>query len=279
MDSTYSMMPWMMGSIIFVIFVAIGCMFKAVFLPIRLFFAIIVPIAFVYGVCIGVYVEGWLDWLEWSSLHSDDGLVWMAPCITATILMGLALDYEIFLFSRVFEYRYKGYMTEAAIILAVSNTGPIISSAGTVMALAFFGMLLQNIVCSNQLGFLFVFGVLVDTFIIRPLLIPSMLSLVDALNWWPQRVPRKNLMDEYGKVIKVRKKKKKLTVQEKLEEIKEIGSTEYTEYTESNSLAQGVAGKRINISTGPANINNTSSVHTGGGIMYSSPVTQISTGH
>ncbi len=148
LDETNKRMPWMMCIIVGGIFLMIGIMFKSLFLPF--------PIAFVYGLAGGVYVIGWADFLHWNSMHSGDGIIWMAPCVTITILMGLAMDYEIFLFSRVFEYRHKGYTTRAAIILGVATTGPIISSAGTVMAMAFAGMLLQNIVSSNQMGFLFV---------------------------------------------------------------------------------------------------------------------------
>merc|ERR1719229_1165089 len=193
-------MPWMLSIIILGIFIMIAVMFKAPFLPLRLFFAVIIPIAFVYGMAVGIYVLGWMDWMGWSSMHSGDGIIWMGPCITVTVLIGFALDYEIFLFSRVFEYRHKGYNTRASIILAVANTGPIISSAGIVMSMAFCGLLLQSIVSSNQMGFLFVFGVLIDTFIVRPMLVPPILSLVDKLNWWPTNVPQKKLLDEYGNI-------------------------------------------------------------------------------
>merc|ERR550525_96937 len=201
MEQTNERMPWMLSIIILGIFVMIAVMFRAPFLPLRLFFAVVIPIAFVYGMAVGIYVLGWMDWMGWSSMHSGDGIIWMGPCITVTVLMGLALDYEIFLFSRVFEYRHKGYTTRASVILAVANTGPIISSAGIVMSMAFFGLLLQGIVSSNQMGFLFVFGVLIDTFIVRPMLVPPILSLVDALNWWPNKVPKNDLLDEYGKVM------------------------------------------------------------------------------
>ncbi|ETO19344.1 hypothetical protein RFI_17886, partial [Reticulomyxa filosa] len=126
---------------------------------------------------------------------------------------GLALDYEIFLYSRVFEYRSKKFDGRSSILLAVSSTGPIISAAGTVMAMAFFGLLLEvkehaffffykkkkkynfasTIPAVSQMGYVFVFGVLVDTFVIRPLLTPSILSLVDWLNWWPTKMPTENL--------------------------------------------------------------------------------------
>merc|ERR1712154_709778 len=99
-----------------------------------------------------------------------------------------------------YEYRSRGYTTSAAIILGVSSTGPIISAAGVVMAMSFSGLLLETIISSNQMGMVFVFGVLVDTFIVRPMLVPSILSFADKLNWWPTKMPIGN-KNEYGQLI------------------------------------------------------------------------------
>ena len=64
MEQTADRLPWMLTIIIVSIFVLIGVMFKAAFLPFRLLLVIIIPIAFVYGCAVGVYVLGWLDWLN-----------------------------------------------------------------------------------------------------------------------------------------------------------------------------------------------------------------------
>ena len=63
--------------------------------------------------------------------------------------------------------------------------------------------------------------------------IPSMLSLVDAANWWPQRVPRKNLMDQHGKIVK----KTRRRGQERFEAIKEVDSQATSNL--EDSLAKG----------------------------------------
>eukprot|EP01084_Bolivina_argentea_P208291 355189_1 len=186
--------------IIGIVFILIGCVFRSIFLPFRLFLCIVIPIIFVYGFVTGIYQNGWTNWLKWDSLKKTDGIYWMLPVITCTVLVGLALDYEIFLFSRVYEYRNKGYNTKASIILAVSTTGPVISAAGFVMSMAFGGLLLENITASNQMGLVFVFGVLCDTFIIRPLIVPAVLSFADKLNWYPKEMPIP-IRNEYGKLL------------------------------------------------------------------------------
>ncbi len=129
-----------------------------------------------------------------SNKHDEAGLYWVVPVVTVGILIGLAMDYELFLFARIYEYRsIKGYDHRSAIVLGVANTGPIISSAGIVMSMAFLGLLFQDMIGIEQIGFIWTFGVLVDTFIIRPLLVPSMISCLDWVNWWPLKMPKDHL--------------------------------------------------------------------------------------
>lgn len=69
------------------------------------------------------------------------------------------------------------------------RSGPIISFAGIIMSIAFSGFLFSSIPLLNQLGFFVVFAVLCDTFVIRPLLVPSVMHILGSLNWWPGRMP------------------------------------------------------------------------------------------
>jgi len=132
------------------------------------------------------YQKGLLASFHWRAIGDTSGLYWLIPVMTVTILCGLALDYDIFLFARIYEYRtVAGLPTRKAIIYGVYNTGSIITAAGCIMAIAFCGLLFSQITSLNQVGFILVVAVLVDTFIIRILLVPSVLSLAGEINWWP----------------------------------------------------------------------------------------------
>ncbi len=134
-------------------------------------------------------MKGWLDWMNWDNIHSGDNMDWMICFLSIPVIIGLALDYEIFLYSRVWEFRNgRGYNSRSSICLGLASTGQIISSAGIAMAMAFGGLILQDLPASNQIGFVLCVGVLVDTFIIRPLLVPATLSLWSTLNFWPRKV-------------------------------------------------------------------------------------------
>merc|ERR1712154_375703 len=92
-----------------------------------------------------------------AAFANTDGLYWLIPVMTVTILIGLALDYDVFLFARIYEYRVMGGVpTHEAIIRGVYKTGSIITAAGIIMGIAFCGLLLSQITSLNQTRFIMV---------------------------------------------------------------------------------------------------------------------------
>ncbi|ETO16373.1 hypothetical protein RFI_20979 [Reticulomyxa filosa] len=176
-NTIFSQFPFVLLGIVLAVFCIMGLCFASAFVPIRLFITIAVPLTLVYGLSILVYQKGLLSGLHWSALANTHGLYWLTPVMTVTILIGLALDYDVFLFARVYEYRLLGLPTREAIVRGIYNTGSIITAAGVIMAIAFCGLLFSEITSLNQTGFILVVAVLVDTFIIRTLLVPAVLSL------------------------------------------------------------------------------------------------------
>ena len=80
------------------------------------------------------------------------------------------------------------------------KTGGIITAAGVIMAIAFSGLMISSLVVMKQLGFILCFAVLVDTFVIRTILVPAIMSIADKWNWWPAKLPiptkDENFMDD-----------------------------------------------------------------------------------
>eukprot|EP00928_Gymnodinium_smaydae_P044385 TRINITY_DN29612_c0_g1_i1.p1 TRINITY_DN29612_c0_g1~~TRINITY_DN29612_c0_g1_i1.p1 ORF type:complete len:833 (-),score=136.68 TRINITY_DN29612_c0_g1_i1:361-2775(-) len=184
--------PWVITVTVAVVFSAIGVRYRAALVPIKLLFTIALPILFVLGCGVLVFQDGWLNWTRIPSLQSQGGLVWINPVACSFMLIGFALDYDLFLFSRIYDERKRGRFLEdrAAIIHSVAATGPVITTAGIIMALAFSGMVVQHdnpFLC--QMGFTMILGVLVDTFVVRTLLVPALLSMAGRFNWWPGKMP------------------------------------------------------------------------------------------
>eukprot|EP01079_Euglenida_sp_SAG-EU17-18_P011893 gene11893-2169_t len=112
-------------------------------------------------------------------------LYWFPPVLTFSVLVGLSLDYDIFLLTRVAEYHSVGMSTNDAILFGLCKTGNIINAAGIIMAIAFSGLLFSAIPTMNQMSCYMVFAVLFDTFVVRPILVPAIMSLLGETNWWP----------------------------------------------------------------------------------------------
>merc|ERR1712087_91615 len=195
----YANFPAVLGSIVAFVFCLMGLVFKSVFVPFRLFITIAVPMTFVYGLAVMTYQHGMLSGLNIEAFANTDGLYWLIPVMTVTILIGLALDYDIFLFARIYEYRVMGGVpTHEAIVRGVYKTGSIITAAGIIMGIAFCGLLLSAITSLNQTGFIMVIAVLVDTFIIRTSLVPAVLSIAKEINWWPGLNPQCKSRQQLG---------------------------------------------------------------------------------
>ena len=82
-----------------------------------------------------------------------------------------------------------GWGDRDAVAVGLLRSGPVISWAGLIMAVAYSGFLFSEIPLLNQLGFYVVFAVLVDSFVVRPLLVPAMMHILGPLNYWPRAVP------------------------------------------------------------------------------------------
>mmetsp|Transcript_37777 Transcript_37777/g.87327 ORF Transcript_37777/g.87327 Transcript_37777/m.87327 type:complete len:907 (+) Transcript_37777:78-2798(+) len=189
MEVIYARLPYILAAVFVSCFLCVSCVFKAACVPLKLFLTVVIPLCMVYGVAVLVYQDGMLNFLGLRQVQGTNGLYWANPVFTTTILIGLALDYDIFLFARVVELRLQGFDNRAAVVGALTLTGPTITAAGLIMTTGFGGLLLTDVASSNQIGFLMAFAVLVDTFVIRTCLVPAILVLASGLNYWPRRLP------------------------------------------------------------------------------------------
>ncbi|TXT18030.1 MAG: putative drug exporter of the RND superfamily [Planctomycetota bacterium] len=134
---------------------------------------LIVSVFFSYLVTLGVTFA-----MFWAMDPSGfAGLDWKVPMFLFTILIAVGEDYNIFLMTRIDEEQHLHGPT-AGVIAALQKTGSIISSCGIIMAGTFCSLLAGSLVGLHQLGFALAFGVLLDTFVVRPILVPAFLVLL-----------------------------------------------------------------------------------------------------
>ncbi|PXX10251.1 MMPL family transporter [Mycolicibacterium moriokaense] len=122
----------------------------------------------------------------WASVHvlGMPALDYTTPLIAFLFLVALGVDYTIFLVARARE-ETSTRGTRAGIVRAVSATGPVITSAGIVMAAVFWVLGVLPLIVLTQLGVIVGLGILLDTFVVRTALIPALFTLIGPRIWWP----------------------------------------------------------------------------------------------
>ena len=138
-------------------------------------FYLILTVFFSYLVTLGVTFVAFYAW----DPAAFAGLDWKVPMFLFTILIAVGEDYNIFLMARI-EEEQRTHGSVKGIIVALRKTGSIISSCGIIMAGTFSSLLAGSLRGMDQLGFALAFGVLLDTFVVRPVLVPAYLVLLNS---------------------------------------------------------------------------------------------------
>ena len=110
------------------------------------------------------------------------------PFFLFVFLNALSVDYNIYLMSRIREEVRHAPLKEAT-AHALARTGPVITSAGLILAGTFSALMTLPLEDLVQLGFAVGIGVLIDTFITRTLIVPALVAIFGRWNWWPSRTP------------------------------------------------------------------------------------------
>ena len=108
-STVFALFPTLIVSTVAVVFVVLAFFLKSYFVPFRLALTLLLPLAAVYGAAVLVYEKGALNFLGIDALSEQGGFFWYVPLLVTTIVIGLALDYDVFLVLRIMEYRKKQY--------------------------------------------------------------------------------------------------------------------------------------------------------------------------
>jgi putative drug exporter of the RND superfamily len=114
----------------------------------------------------------------------DAGFDSSIPIFAFIFLVALGIDYTIFLMARVRE-EARRYGTREGMLRALSATGPVITSAGVILAGTFSVLMTFPVSFTFDLGFMVALGILLDTFIVRTIMVPAAVEVIGDKIWWP----------------------------------------------------------------------------------------------
>jgi RND superfamily putative drug exporter len=107
------------------------------------------------------------------------------------VLFGMSIDYQVFVVSRIREAALRGIPTRQAVTEGVVNSAGVVTSAAIIMVSVFSAFVFTGLLDIKQIGFGLAVGVLLDGFLVRILILPSLMALLGRANWWPSRAVHK----------------------------------------------------------------------------------------
>src|SRR5712691_2470090 len=154
--------------------------------------SLIAPLYLIASVGLSYLAALGLSVLLFIKIEGSGGLVFFMPFLMFIFILALGEDYNILVMTRIREEARKQPLREA-VIRAVGMTGTTVTSAGLVLAGTFvvFGLVAGSGAGGSQfrdIAFGLAFGILMDTFLVRTLLVPSTVVLLGKWNWWPSRL-------------------------------------------------------------------------------------------
>ncbi|MEU4316188.1 MMPL family transporter [Nocardia sp. NPDC024068] len=162
-------------------FVLLMAVFRSVVVPLKATLGFLLSLGATFGVMVATFQWGWLEWL---GIHTTDVVVSMLPIFIIGVVFGLAMDYEVFLVTRMREEYVHGAKATAAIRAGFGHGARVVAAAAIIMVSVFAGFSTGDASDIVQIGVALAAAVAVDAFVVRMTIVPAVLALVGDKAWW-----------------------------------------------------------------------------------------------
>ncbi|MGW7255712.1 MMPL family transporter [Streptomyces sp. NPDC054834] len=182
-------LPLFLGVIVALAVLLLAIAFRSVLVPVKAVLGFLLSVAATLGVVAWVFQQGHLAGVF--RIAAAAPVVSFLPVLLIGVLFGLAMDYEVFLVSRMREhFRHTGD-ARAAVIQGLARSGRVVTAAALIMTAVFGGFVFSHDPVIKSIGFALAVGVVVDAFVVRLTLVPAVLYLLGRRAWsLPRRLER-----------------------------------------------------------------------------------------
>ena len=163
-----------------VIAIILGILLQAIVAPLVLIATVMASFFGTLGLSIFFFIE----------VQGNAGVDASLPTFAFIFLVALGVDYTIFLMSRVRE-EARTHGTREGVLRALAATGPVITSAGMILAGTFAVLMTLPVTFAFNIGFMVAVGILLDTFVVRTIMVPAAVELLGDRVWWPSTAQRR----------------------------------------------------------------------------------------
>ena len=159
--------------------------FRSLLVPLTAVLGFLLTIGATLGVVVWIFQDGHLGGLV--ALPASGPVISFLPLMMTGILFGLAMDYEMFLVSRMREAHEAGRAPADAVRAGFAKSGPVVTAAAIIMFSVFASYVIASDLITKEIAFSLAVGVAIDAFIVRMTLIPAAMALLGHRAWWLPR--------------------------------------------------------------------------------------------
>ncbi|MBV8258285.1 MAG: MMPL family transporter [Actinobacteria bacterium] len=196
-SAVYSNFPLMIALIAVLTLLLLARAFRSILLPLKAIVLNLLSVAAAWGVLVLVWQEGHGSSLIWG-IKPTHAITAFIPLMVFAFLFGLSMDYEVFILSRVREEYDATGSTDEAVVVGLSRTGRLVTSAALILFLAFAALGSGPEVVIKIFATGLAAGIILDATVVRALLVPALVSLFGKWNWWLPRFARPELGSARG---------------------------------------------------------------------------------
>lgn len=163
-------------------FLLLMLVFRSILVPLKATLGFLVSVGVSLGATVAVFQWGWLQGLI--GLDATAPVMFLLPLLLTGILFGLAMDYEVFLVSRMREEHVHGLEAREAVVVGFGHSARVVTAAAVIMTGVFSGFALGDDAIIKSIGFALATGVIADAFLVRMTIVPALMSIVGEKMWW-----------------------------------------------------------------------------------------------
>ncbi|WP_242908216.1 MMPL family transporter [Actinomadura terrae] len=170
-------------------FLLLLIVFRSLLVPLTATAGFLLSVAATFGAVVAVFQWGWLDGPL--GVQASGLIVNLLPVMMIGMVFGLAMDYQVFLVTRMREEHVGGAEPTAAAVTGVAHGARVVTAAAIIMISVFSGFLLSDTPMVQSFGFALAAAVFFDAFVVRLTIVPAVMALLGRAGWWlPTRLAR-----------------------------------------------------------------------------------------
>ncbi|MFC9498325.1 MMPL family transporter [Streptomyces sp. NPDC056982] len=179
-----ALLPYL-GLVVGLAFLLLMLVFRSVLVPLKAALGFLLSVAAALGAVVAVFQWGWLA--DIVGVDQPGPIMSMMPIFMIGVVFGLAMDYEVFLVTRMREAYVHGARPAEAVVTGFKHGGRVVGAAAVIMISVFSGFIMENDDMIKMMGFGLAIAVFFDAFVVRMAIVPAVLALLGKSAWWLPR--------------------------------------------------------------------------------------------